>query len=303
VLNKLPHINVLSPSQLDFHHFGADWRFTPNETHQIFHINTIESVVEKIKFPLSPHRKSVYDFLYLTNGHSLRGKGLHQYEFKKNTFFFLPALQISTHEYLTNDSTGFFCHFDLEVFSGLFPGINLAQYFSFWQFDCQPLVQVNETLQIKIINILNRLLELYQDPSTVNYNLVASYLYTLFLELNAVETKKNDVALNAAQRITQQYKNLLSHKIFDINRVADYASILSISADHLNKCVKIATGRTSQELLIDMILLETKVLLKQSNLSISEIAFKFSETNPSDFSRFFKRKTGVTPKAYRLKFI
>jgi YesN/AraC family two-component response regulator len=75
--------------------------------------------------------------------------------------------------------------------------------------------------------------------------------------------------------------------------------MLAITPDHLNKCVKATIGKTSQELLADMIILEAKVLLKQTSLSISEIAFKFSETNPSDFSRFFKNKIGLSPKEFR----
>jgi len=48
-----------------------------------------------------------------------------------------------------------------------------------------------------------------------------------------------------------------------------------------------------------MRVLEAKVLLKQSNLSIADIAFKIGKLDPSDFSRFFKAETGKTPKEYR----
>ena len=48
----------------------------------------------------------------------------------------------------------------------------------------------------------------------------------------------------------------------------------------------------------DMILLEVKASLKQTTLSISEIAFKIGKDDPSDFSKFFKTKTGLTPKEY-----
>lgn len=63
--------------------------------------------------------------------------------------------------------------------------------------------------------------------------------------------------------------------------------------------IKATIGKISQELLADMIILEAKVLLKQTSLSISEIVFKFSETNPSDFSRFFKNKIELSPKEFR----
>jgi AraC family transcriptional regulator, transcriptional activator of pobA len=48
-----------------------------------------------------------------------------------------------------------------------------------------------------------------------------------------------------------------------------------------------------------MRILESKVLLKQTDKSISEIADAIGKEDPSDFSRFFKLKTGQTPNQYR----
>jgi AraC-like DNA-binding protein len=46
------------------------------------------------------------------------------------------------------------------------------------------------------------------------------------------------------------------------------------------------------------VILEAKTLLKYSNLQISEIAVKLSDQTPSNFARFFKTQTGITPKEY-----
>ncbi len=299
MLKTANEIKVLSPLQLDEHHFGKEWHILTNSIHEVFHINRIESVLGKIKFPLSPHRKTVHDFLFLTNGNTLRSKGLHQYKFGKNTFFFLPAYQISTHDFLTADSTGYFCHFNSIIFNSIAPNLDLNQNYNFWQFSGDPLVEINENIKPNLVNILDRLVVLYESQENPNQNLLASYLIALFSELSVFTKNQSKNPKNAAQRITEQYKNLLSEQIYKTNRVADYAQMLSVSADHLNKCVKATTGRTSQELLLEMVLLEAKVLLKQTTLSISEIAFKFSETNPSDFSRFFKGKVKISPKEYR----
>ena len=47
-----------------------------------------------------------------------------------------------------------------------------------------------------------------------------------------------------------------------------------------------------------MLVLEAKSLIKYSNLNIAEIAVKLSDQTPSNFARFFKKQTGVTPKEY-----
>lgn len=49
-----------------------------------------------------------------------------------------------------------------------------------------------------------------------------------------------------------------------------------------------------------MLLLESKFLLKQSNLNISEVASKLGRNEISDFGRFFKTQTGYSSSEYRL---
>ena len=75
--------------------------------------------------------------------------------------------------------------------------------------------------------------------------------------------------------------------------------MLAVSPNHLNKCVKTVTGKSAHDLLSEMILLEAKVLLKQTSQSVSEIAFQIGRNEISDFVRFFKSKTGMSPGEYR----
>lgn len=289
----------LSPKELKPQTFATDEELSVSNFYQLFHINRLEDVVHTIKFPLPPQRKTVFDFLFLTEGHSVRSKGLQVYEFSKNTFFFSPALQISTHKYLSPDVEGYFCHFDAEIFNHLFPHAPFYEAFTFWHFSGDPLVEIPDSLREPVLNILNRLLHHYQTSQLLPIHQIPAYLLALFNELNLVRQTAVAPLPNAAHRTTEKFKHLLARHIYATSKVTDYAAMLSITADYLNKCVKATTGKTAQDLLADMLILEAKVLLKQTNLSISDISFTFSETNPSDFSRFFKARTGITPKAYR----
>lgn len=293
-------IPILNPKELTKHHFGdTEWKMDIDHSHHLFHINRLEDIVNKIRFPLQPHRKTVYDFIFLTNGSSTRSKGLEQYQIEKESFFFLPAYQISTHEFMSTDAKGFFCHFDAEIFNKYFPHHTFFEDFSFLHFSGNPIVKVNERLLKDVTFIIERLEYEYINNETKHFDLITTYLLALFTELKQV-TKPIDVTKkNAALKITESYKNLLSQYIYKKQRVVDYASMLSITPDHLNKCVKATIGKSSQELIAEMLLLEAKVLLKQTDLTISEIGFKLSEMNPSDFSRFFKSKTGLTPRQFK----
>ena len=86
-----------------------------------------------MKLPLLPHRKTVHDFMFLTRGHTARSKGLDNHPFGANTFFFLPAYQIKTHDVMAPDTTGFYCHFDTEILSRNFVLHDITTEFSFLQ--------------------------------------------------------------------------------------------------------------------------------------------------------------------------
>ena len=88
--------------------------------------------------------------------------------------------------------------------------------------------------------------------------------------------------------------------IHENQKISFYADILAVSPEHLNRSIKSAFGKTAHNYLDEMLLLEAKVLLKQSTFNISEIAYQIGKETPGDFIRFFKSKTGTTPKQSRI---
>ncbi len=293
-------IKTLRPFELNAHHFqDSDWQVERTAVHDLFHINRIEAIRPKLQFPILPHRKTLFDFLFLTQGHSTRSKGLNEYQFAANALFFLPAYQISTHEWMSEDAQGFFCHFDWGLIEQLFPHTRLFSECAFLQPEGNPLVMVEPAAIPPLMYLLNRLEQEYAQEGQVDLSILAVYLTTFFVELRHMARTPVTVPRNAAHRITQAYKNALSQHIYKKQNVTDYADLLSVTPDHLNKCVRITTGKSAQDLLLEMLLLEAKVLLAQTQLSIGDIAYKLTEKTPSDFSRLFKAKTGLTPKQYK----
>ncbi len=297
---KLTSIPIWELNEMSDHHFGKAYQqLFSSASHHLFHINKIEDYIDKIHFPLPPHRKQVYDFLFITKGMTLRSKALNPYEVRENTFFFLPAYQITNHDYMRGDTEGYFCHFNLDVFTNHLPQHNILRDFPFLQFIGNPIVEIDGATTALLMPIFQRLESEYKKESAANLDIVTVYLLALFTELKRFYTPSVSVKKNTALMIAQNFKDALSRHIYEKQKVAEYADMLAVSPNHLNKCVKITTGQSAQDLLNEMILLEAKVLLKQTDMQISEIAYKLSQQNHSDFSRFFKSKTGLTPKEYK----
>lgn len=298
-MQKQENIPVLKPADLDeFHYKSINWQPTISKTkHQSYHINRIESYIHKLSFPLPPHRKTVHDFIYLKKGNSRRTKGLNKYDFKGSELFFLPAFQITQHETMDENTEGFYIHFDEKIFHFL-PKNFLNDNYSFFQIQANPVTSLTEETQNSIEPILERILFLYEEERETDINLVAMYLLSLFEEIKKdLQTGKKNTK-NAFSQVTEQFKNALSLHIYQKQSIAEYAQILNISPNYLNKCVKNSINRTAQDLLNEMLILEAKTLLKFSKLQIAEIAVKLCDQTPSNFARFFKSQTGITPKEY-----
>jgi AraC-like DNA-binding protein len=281
---------------------SEEWKNFRFKTIRQFHINTIEDYIRYSKrkeFPLPPHRKEVTDLIFLTNGTVLRSKGLDEYEFSKNQFFFLPAFQITTMQTMSANAAGFYCHFDPDIFFKKLFQKELLHQFSFMHFTGNPIVQVDKKTADFVVLMLSKLLEEYRKDDDCNLDFVAATLLSLFFAINHFAKPADPLTGNAAYRIANQYKSLLLKNIYEHQKVTYYADKLAVSPEHLNRSVKSAFGKTAHEYLDEMILLEAKVLLRQSSLNVSEIAYKIGKENPGDFIRFFKSKTGLTPKQYR----
>ena len=146
--------------------------------------------------------------------------------------------------------------------------------------------------------MLNRLKSEY-DGRTEKFDIISVYLLALLAEVKRFYGTVFKPSENAAFRITQQYKEALMRSVYKKQKVNEYADLLAVTPNHLNKCVKAVMGKSAHDLLDEMILLKAKALLKQTNLPISDVADKIGKEYLSDFIRFFKSKTGVTPTEYR----
>jgi len=199
---------------------------------------------------------------------------------------------------MSRDAKGFYCHFDTEIFNRKFIKQDILHDFSFLEFTGNPLVIIDDATKAHVLNILARLDFEYNNNTKVDLDIISINLLALFLEVRQF-ARQEKITENAAFRITQQYKSKLARYIYEKNSVTEYAGMLNVSPNHLNKCVKAATGKSAQDLLSEMVILEAKVLLKQSALTVNEIAWKIGKEDASDFIRFFKSKTGFTPTEYR----
>lgn len=82
--------------------------------------------------------------------------------------------------------------------------------------------------------------------------------------------------------------------------VSFYANKLCISAKYLSAVIKDIRAKSVLALINEAVILDAKAQLKNSNLTIMQISDSLNFANPSFFTKYFKRHTGMTPKEYRI---
>lgn len=81
--------------------------------------------------------------------------------------------------------------------------------------------------------------------------------------------------------------------------VAFYAEQLCISTRYLSAITRDMGENSAKEIIDDFLILELKVALQSTNLSLKEIADRYGFPDQSFFGRYFKKHTGMAPKEYR----
>jgi len=113
---------------------------------------------------------------------------------------------------------------------------------------------------------------------------------------------ENDPAESSAHTVPElagRFQEMVEKNFRQMHEVQQYAQALSVSPDYLSKIVRKYLGISSQEYILDKLLLEAKRLLVFTSLSSKEIGYHIHLEDPSYFSRIFKKKTGLTPNEYR----
>lgn len=151
-------------------------------------------------------------------------------------------------------------------------------------------LKLQETTALKaILNLL-----VMEENSLVIEGLFKSLL------AKTVEYQSTSKAISAGK--SSLYNDMLAllhngNKI--INSVAYYADILNTTPQNLNSSCKKYANLSASEVIAAQLIKEAKRLIYYTPKSMSEIAHEIGFSDKSNFSKYFKKHTGLTPKQYK----
>lgn len=119
------------------------------------------------------------------------------------------------------------------------------------------------------------------------------------VRLAASRARSGTVTLTRADARVQALRALVDENFRLERTVGFYAGKLAMTPDRLNDYVKRAIGVTAGHLIRQRVLTEAKRQLVFTSQTIAEVAYGLAFSDPSHFTRFFRKQTGMTPQTFR----
>lgn len=151
--------------------------------------------------------------------------------------------------------------------------------------------------------LLSALVETFEQTGTFQAYQLTTLAQSVLVATASLAAKENAAAQSPGQRRMGELDSLLRHDLAVSRSIGDYAQKLGITAGHLNRICREATGISASAYIEAARMVEASRLLAFTQLSISEIGYRLGYEDPPYFSRRFRQVTGKTPSDYRAHFL
>ena len=164
-----------------------------------------------------------------------------------------------------------------------------------------PIINIPEGQERKFELLLEVILEEFRTVDKIQGDMLQMLLKRLIIICTRLAKEQHIVkSLNDAQIDTIRQFNVLVDMHFRTKRkVKDYAEMLHKSPKTLSNLFATYNQQSPQQIIQDRVFLEAKRLILFTDKQTQEIAYDLGFDDPAYFSRFFKKKEGVSPMDYR----
>ena len=133
---------------------------------------------------------------------------------------------------------------------------------------------------------------------------VKALLLAMFYDMSGVTYRVEQSSSKGQSRadvIFAEFIQQLEQNYRTERRVSWYAQQMGITPKYLSEIIKQISKRTPNEWIDSYVVLEIRVLLKNSTKSIKEITEELNFPNQSFLGKYFKEHVGMSPSEYRKK--
>ncbi len=286
------HRGLSDPSDFGYSNLSADKKI------EGFEMYSTQGVVEQ----LNPVRSKFFRLGFTVSGSVEVKIGLETFKHQSGTINLTHPNQIFSLGKRTSDFFGYYLLFDSNFMNEVIPYLSLFEDFPYFSISGTPFFKLNTPELNQTLSLFKAIDTELKDGRQFLKKNIQLYVYLILNEAKRSYLRQdllNQSRLTTSDRIISTFLKLVGKHIPDKRNVADYAEMMSISANHLNRIIKDGTARTASDYIKEMLLLDASEQLQYTTKTIAQISDRLGFSEPSAFSRFFKQAKKVTPKNYR----
>jgi AraC-like DNA-binding protein len=293
------------------HHKIADLYKTlglPFDREIDFTILSIPDIHPQIPFKSSILKADYFSFILTKEGSGVYYLDDHKFPFDSQTIYFTNPGHIKSYELKESKDT--FIITLTEKF--LRENVHQEIYGEF-PFLLAEMVPPEKLLQNdfeEFETLYGQMLKEFKKGSKYKYKILGNLFMVMLLKIkekfwstyNPIEEGKRDsqIVKSFKRLLETEFKNVLRSSHYDGKLQVKYlAKKLNLHPNYLNSVIKSKTGRTVNDWISKRTLSIAKSLLINTPYSSKEIAYQLGFSEPTHFSRFFKKNTQLTPNAFR----
>ncbi len=133
---------------------------------------------------------------------------------------------------------------------------------------------------------------------------IKAYLQLILVTAARLDQHREDSEEGSRRRdleILVRYRELVERSFRQHRTLDELSSSLGITTSRLNAACRACIGKSAMTIVHDRIMIEAKRHLLYTGMTVSEIALSLGFQDPAYFNRFFTRRAGAPPGAYRAR--
>lgn len=166
----------------------------------------------------------------------------------------------------------------------------------------RPCIEVTSAQRKRLLDFYKIIRSQTQDKGNeYNNEIIKHLIIGMFYELGDIykENIKKTPKNTAGEALMSNFLELIYKHYKEHRDVAFYARELSLSQRYFTTAIRRASGESALKWIEKYVILEAQILLKNTDMSIKEIASSLNFSDTSVFCKYFKRISGMSPDTYR----
>ncbi|WP_413534015.1 helix-turn-helix domain-containing protein [Empedobacter brevis] len=221
-----------------------------------------------------------------------------KFEDQANSFLYVDCPQNTMAWDVNEPDSGYIIMVDTKLIE------RVAKTYNFVHYNNHEALYLTKDEEILLWDLFKKVYDEFQ-KTDYSKEVIISYVYLILSYTQIYYNRQFDTRSEVYHNVVENFYEKLheyyskSEGVSGMPSVAFFAQKANLSPNYFGDLIKHFTGESPIEHIQEYVLKLAKEKLKNTSMSVSEISYSLGFDYPNYFARFFKKKTGMSPKVFK----